>query len=194
MLPTPFRQGRSVSRQPWGEGFELRTAWIVITRLSFSLSDTPDELPVPQRREQVARLALLGQSTEAIAAKLGAPWQTIGQDLELIHGEWRASAEQAQEALTAQELARLDHLEREYWAAWDRSIAAHSLPAEAQEANDGKRRANPKDPLGDPRYLDGVEWCIERRCKLLGLDAGKKIETSPDELVKVVAGIDMKAI
>jgi hypothetical protein len=26
-----------------------------------------------------------------------------------------------------------------------------------------------EDPCGDPRYLEGVQWCVEQRCKILGL-------------------------
>jgi len=28
-----------------------------------------------------------------------------------------------------------------------------------------------KGQAGDPRFLTGVQWCIERRCKILGIDA-----------------------
>ena len=29
---------------------------------------------------------------------------------------------------------------------------------------------------GDPRFLAGVQWCIERRCKIIGIDAPTKSE------------------
>ncbi len=29
---------------------------------------------------------------------------------------------------------------------------------------------------GNPAYLSGVQWCIDRRCKLLGLDAPIKAQ------------------
>ncbi|MHC4984512.1 MAG: hypothetical protein ACYTF6_15275, partial [Planctomycetota bacterium] len=35
-----------------------------------------------------------------------------------------------------------------------------------------------KGQAGDPRFLAGVQWCIERRCKILGLDAPTKAQAS----------------
>ena len=31
-----------------------------------------------------------------------------------------------------------------------------------------------KELVGDPRFIDGILRCIERRCAILGIDAGKK--------------------
>jgi len=32
------------------------------------------------------------------------------------------------------------------------------------------------DSAGDPRFLTGVQWCVEQRCKMLGLLAAVKNE------------------
>ena len=31
------------------------------------------------------------------------------------------------------------------------------------------------EQTGDPRYLAGVQWCVEQRCKILGLNAPQKV-------------------
>ncbi len=82
----------------------------------------------------------------------------------------------------AKELARVDHLEREYWEAWERSVGEHRTKTlKTEEIN------------GDPRYLSGIQWCINKRCELLGLDApsktditsgGKSINVEIIEIVK----------
>lgn len=39
--------------------------------------------------------------------------------------------------------------------------------------------------MGDPRYLAGVQWCIEIRCKLLGIEAPKRVDvTSAGEKIE----------
>ena len=35
---------------------------------------------------------------------------------------------------------------------------------------------------GDPRFLQNVQWCIQKRCKILGLDAIEKLMLSSQDL------------
>ncbi len=169
----------------------MRVVPVMTGRLGHPLSNNQDKQRIALRREQVAQLSLLGHEVQSIASRLGATRQTIARDLEVIRGEWLASAGENLDTLKARELARLDSLEREYWAAWDRSVAAHNhSPDDPQEEPESRRRAAPKDPVGDPRFLDGVEWCIDRRCKLLGLDSPKKPDAGASDSIKFVAGIN----
>lgn len=80
--------------------------------------------------------------------------QTISRDLKTIQERWQASAIRSFDEARARELAAIDNLERVAW--------------EAYQA---------KEPP-DPRFLDRVSWCIDRRVKLLGLDAPTKNEIS----------------
>jgi len=52
-----------------------------------------------------------------------------------------------------------------------------------------------KGQSGNPAFLRGIEWCINKRCDLLGLDAPKKLENMnydmsilPDEYLDRIAG------
>ena len=93
------------------------------------------------------------------------------------------------DALKAQELAKIDAVEREYWLAWERSKrtkkyrcrrAAKSIRRRANHAlkgGDAQRRAS-----GQPGILAGVLTCIERRCSILGLDAPKRFVIRWDDL------------
>ncbi len=61
--------------------------------------------------------------------------------------------------------------------------------AKANLTDQEKKQQKPKameqfeyteERLGDPRYLLGVDRCIERRCRILGLEAPMKIaQTDP---------------
>ena len=116
---------------------------------------SPDQ--IRQDRAEVARLYLEGWTQAGIGAQLGLSRQQIGYDLGAVRQEWLRSSLVDFNAKKAEELAKVDQLEREYWSAW--------------EASKKGRQANTAEQAGDPRYLAGVERCIEQRCKLLGLHA-----------------------
>jgi hypothetical protein len=83
----------------------------------------------------------------------------------------------------AEELAKLDHLEKEYWEAWEHSKqerqrtrtrkASGQAPSESAELTKEKRDGNPK-------FLDGVLRCIDRRCALQGLNAPQRVQHGRD--------------
>ena len=115
--------------------------------------------------KELARRYLQGEYQADIAADLGVSQSTISADLKKLQRRWQASALVDLNAAKAQELAKIDNLEREYWEAWTRSCAdAETVVKKAKEATQ-----TIKGQAGDPRFLAGVQWCIERRCKLLGL-------------------------
>ena len=128
--------------------------------------------------ELEARLYLAGNSQREIAERVGVTQQQVSLDLEEIRGRWSHAAEGALLEARAQELAKLDHLERTAWEAWDASKASGP---------------------GDPRFLQRVLNCIERRVKILGLDAPERhisqvtvarpyIDLSDAELLAMAAG------
>lgn len=76
------------------------------------------------------------------------------------------------------ELARINKLETTYWKAWENSTTGRTkreYEGGIAQGNKLPRGAKLKkytseELFGDPRYLHGVQWCVDRRCKLLGLD------------------------
>jgi hypothetical protein len=111
--------------------------------------------------QTAAALYLNGVSQAEIAERLGVSQPQICEDLQSIRAEWVASAVVDFGAKKAEELAKLDHLERVAWASWEESRNRY-------DADDVllARRAP-----GDPRFLKQVESCIEKRLKALGLNA-----------------------
>ena len=144
---------------------------------------SPDQ--IRKGRAEVARLYLEGRTQADIGAQLGLSRQQIGYDLGAVRQEWLQSSLVDFNAKKAEELARIDKLEREYWSAWEASKQDRQTSTTEQttgaEGERLKAAIRKTDQTGDPRYLAGVERCIEQRCKLLGLCAPQKVApTTPD--------------
>ena len=136
-----------------------------------------------QREKDLAAIAdryCRGERQADIAADLGVTQQQVSYDLKELQRRWQTSALANVDAARGRELSKIDNLEREYWAAWLRSCEdAETITQRSRETADGPRKEATKatkDQVGDPRFLQGVQWCIERRCKLLGIDAPEKRE------------------
>lgn len=144
---------------------------------------TPKQTEIILRRERVSRLYLARKSQWDIAVELGVDQATVSRDIAALQKQWKEASLTALDELKAQELARIDRLELEYWQAWADSKAKRTIinkkQTEAEGAKGGTRKGytgsvREEDMLGDPRFLAGVQWCIDRRCQLLGLDAPKR--------------------
>jgi hypothetical protein len=82
---------------------------------------------------------------------------------------------------SAVELAKIDHLEREYWAAWRDS----KEPGEITSARPGRVTVKRVSRDGNPTFLDGVAWCIEQRCKIFGLYTPSKYTSAElDQMIE----------
>ncbi|MCV6603931.1 MAG: hypothetical protein OIF34_01400, partial [Porticoccaceae bacterium] len=79
----------------------------------------------------------------------------------------------------AEQLAKLDELERKAWEQWSRSCQdAEKATTEDRQATrfpgtNTKTEVTPQ--TGDPRYLNTILGVIERRSRLFGLDAPHKV-------------------
>jgi hypothetical protein len=135
------------------------------------------DFQIERDRREIARLYLQRQPQHAIAAALGITRSLVAYDLGVIQKRWREETTIDLDQRKAEELARLDALEREYWRAWEASHDPWEEPA-AAEAYEGElalRRAQRAAKKGAHQrtgfsgYLEGVERCIDQRCRLLGL-------------------------
>jgi uncharacterized protein YjcR len=130
------------------------------------------KVAIAKRREQVADLYVKGCTQVAIAEKLSLSQATISYDLKFIQQKWKESCVRDFDLARQRELEKLDKLEREAWAAWERS----QRPSQGATVREGKPGANGtttkamKQRDGDPRFLDVIHRCITSRRALLGLD------------------------
>lgn len=86
---------------------------------------TADE--IARDRARVAEMYLAGRYQSEIAQELGLSQQQISYDLQAVRREWQASAVRNFDEAKAQELAKIDHLERTYWQAWQQSIGTTQI-------------------------------------------------------------------
>lgn len=157
---------------------------------------TPHE--IEYHRREICRMYLQRQTQEAIAKRLGLTRSLVAYDLAEVQKRWRAEALIDLSQRKAEELARIDALEREYWRAWEASHDPWEEPApsesydgelalkRAQKAAAGKQAQR----TGYSGYLEGVERCIEMRCRLLGLYLLPPPQRSAGEVDDDYAGAD----
>lgn len=131
---------------------------------------------------QITKWYLAGMTQAEIGQRLMLTQQQVSYDLKKLRLEWLKSAMVNLNEAKAKELAKIDNLEREYWEAWERSKEDHQI--KTQKATPDPRSPNVgrvkeqservEDSVGDPRFLAGVQWCVSKRCEILGLNAGLK--------------------
>jgi hypothetical protein len=144
---------------------------------------SPDQ--IRQDRAEIARLYLQRRTQAEIGQRLGLSRQQVGYELEAVRKEWLQSSLMDFNARRAEELARIDAVEQEYHLAWEASkkerqtsITEQITTPEGERLKAGIRK---EEQTGDARYLEGVQRCIDQRCKILGLNAPQKIApTTPD--------------
>jgi hypothetical protein len=138
--------------------------------------DKHRRLEIVRRRQQVAELYVQGWSQMAIAEHLGISQATVCDDLKRIRNDWRQSAVRDFDQARDKELAKLDRIEREAWAAWERSQKpAQSAVIQGEGAQQPTRKTL-KNQNGDPRFLELAMKCIAARRAILGLDAPQRLE------------------
>lgn len=105
---------------------------------------------------RIAEMYKNGHSQIAIARELGLSQGQVSLDIAEVKRRWRAESVEFIDDAKQEELRKIDNLEMTYWESWERSL------------KDAVKRSGQS---GNPAFLSGVMSCIDRRCKLLGLDA-----------------------
>ena len=107
---------------------------------------------------------------------------TISRDIKALRRQWRETSEQDFKLAFAEALDEIEGLKREYWETWLASLEESKTRTLQMKAN---RQGQPtpaaetirtEEGRGDLRALAGVQWCIDRRIKLLGLDEAVKVD------------------
>jgi hypothetical protein len=115
----------------------------------------------------IGRQSLAGHTQDEIAKHISTlrsyslSRAQIGFDLAILRKRWREESDRAIAELKARELARIGIVEREAWAAWERSKLEGKTP-------------------GNPRFLETLLRCFSARRELLGLDSPHRAEIHRD--------------
>lgn len=133
-------------------------------------------------RETIARLRLRNRTLVQIATETGLSLATVKRELRILQAEWQEAAREDIAAVKARELQKLDHLEAEALAEWERSKADAVKRVVETGGREGKKsKLERAGQCGDPRYLNVLLGIHERRAKLLGTEAPTKVAaTNPD--------------
>lgn len=144
-------------------------------------------------RARTAELYLKSWTQNAIAAELGVSQGQVSKDLKAVRQGWLESAVRDFDAAKAAELAKIDNLEREAWAAYERTVGPHTVTTDIDGTNDkgsfDRKTERTEHLAGNPAFLNVVMTCIDRRCKILGVDAPQKLEHTGQVAVKYIVGL-----
>jgi hypothetical protein len=151
---------------------------------------TRNTAAIAARRIKVSDWYLHGKTQWEIAELTKTNQATISRDIKAIIDAWKKEAINNIDELRAKELMKIDHLELEYTEAWDRSKGRKEITATERTDLAGGQRAKAsvkhEDRDGNPAFLAGIQWCITKRCELLGLNAPTQEHVDHDVVFRVI--------
>jgi len=154
-----------------------------------------DKMVIEYRRMLVAQKYLRGQSMDKIAQEmppeLACSRSSVYRDLQALREIWRKEANLPIADMRAKELAKIDELERTAWEAYeiskgDKIVSRFGtvLPATTAgtkpSVTGAHTRTITKSTAGNPRFLEMIEKCINRRCEILGLKRQTTLDPMAD--------------
>lgn len=142
----------------------------------------------------VSRLYLEGKLQAEIAYECKISQPTVSRIIKELITEWQVERVYNINESKARELAKIDRLELEYWNAWRRSQEDAVVNTKGTTSTGSIDTTRTEGQAGDPRFLDGIMKCIDRRCAILGVDAPKKIEGEGTPIYVLPIGIDVDKI
>lgn len=117
---------------------------------------------------------------------------TVSNEIKKLLKEWEASRNEIIDHQKFIELAKIDRLEKTYWDGYEKSCqpvkkSTTKKKGTPNQISDIEKTDNEENRIGDPRFLDGIKWCIEQRCKIFGINAPQKFDVETNlfqELMK----------
>lgn len=163
------------------------------------------------RLEMVAKLFFAGVPQYEIAKQCGVSSTTITKDLQLLDERWKKSQLVNLDSARARELERVNWIERVVTEQWERSLTVRPRVVKVERAlrepkvdeGEFKKQSKkvPKDlkpiltiikqmvevksggGLGDTRFLQIKQWCVEQRCRILGLTAPPQMNQTNNTVI-----------
>jgi hypothetical protein len=182
----PDLDGQKVPRRKEGVTYRLTPDQADENGLGFITGLKDKSLYEEMLIARISSLHLRGHTSAMIVEQLRRHGQdlTIGQVgayLRISKERWATAALMDIDKAVAQTLAEIEELKAEFWQGYAESKGRTMMVRGVEIVNDA----------GDPAFLEGVMKCIERRCKLLGLDSPIKIDISAQvRALAEAAGLD----
>ena len=106
-----------------------------------------------RRRAEVMALYLKSWTQQQIAERLQIHQSTVSRDILELHDQWLQSGVLDFGRLKAIELAKIDHLEREAWQAYERSVGTRQRKKMSTRGGGKDGELTAWEDTGDPKYL-----------------------------------------
>ena len=148
------------------------------------VTKAPEKIEIEERLSEVASLNAQQKTLREIAELVGVSHVQVKRDLDLLRKRYQQEQRVATKVDIQLQSIKIDAAERQYWIGWERSLKEKVSTRTRQTTGGDSEKPTQQNvaeirkevPVGDPRFLDGVLKCIERRCRLLGLDAPERHE------------------
>jgi len=128
-------------------------------------------------KQAIAQHYLQGVSLKAMSEQLNVGYATVKNHLASLREEWKQKALFDFNLAKAEQLARIDEIERVSWENFHRSVdGSTSTTTIRSDKSASKMKTKTKPSVSDAKWLDKIQWCVEQRAKILGLYAPKKID------------------
>jgi len=130
-------------------------------------------------------------------------YSQIVYDVKVIERQWIEHYLADVNAMKAKELARIDRIEMAAWEEWERSKRTLAKTEKEQVENEqigkddktfqrhrktrAKKTEQERD--ADKEFMKIIQWCVEQRCTILGLNAAQRYDISWRKQAEA-AGID----
>ena len=123
---------------------------------------------------RLADMYLKGRSQREMIDELSISRNTVQKALKELQQTWQSQALFDFNAAKAMQLAKVDHLEKVAWEGYHLSQQGKTSTTEMSTGRTNFTSETKSSSLaGDSKWLDKVQWCIDQRCKILGLHAPK---------------------
>lgn len=157
-----------------------------------------------QRNADMNRLAVLYVKRipqSVMAEEMGVSQGQISQDIKKLLQKWESEQINQIDRYKHEELTRINSIEAEMWEQWELSKGKGNKTIFKSTSGKIKKKdpsldtatnfiKNPEfwreeqteeSSSGNMEYMRGIMWCIEERCKIIGLHAPKKLaNTNPE--------------
>ena len=128
-----------------------------------------------------------------MAVRVGLTRRTVQAELVAIRDDWKGRTQIDFESAIAQQLDRVDLVEKYAFEGWERSLTRKTVETKqaVRTVNGQVDRATLRAETGngDPAFLARMSWCIEQRCRILGLEKPREV-TIQGTFVDIAMGLD----
>jgi len=157
------------------------------------------DLQIAFVQKQIAHYYLQGKTQQDMADDFGVSLSTVRRHIKLLREEWKERALYDFSIAKSEELAKVDEIERIAWDQFHKSLAGKEVATTMDNGTTvTEMMSRTTTGTSDIKWLDKIQWCVDQRCKILGLHAPKQAvinqtireeknleEMSTEELLKI---------